>query len=1129
MRYFSFLFVIYCLFVNLPINAQSWQTFNTSNSTIPSNSAITPFYIDNTGNKLVNLGDVYQFNGTSWTNINQGTQPRSITQDIYGNFYYSDLQYLYYKNASIWDTIYNSGFCGCLSVYSLAPDNFGNVYALIQQTGGTVAPYLYKFNQGNIVGSWQAPYFGMPTTFGYHSITVDLQGNPWFVYNSNVIKFEQGNFTVYDSTNTNMADDVIFWCINHDSQNNIWVGGFENLGNNGCIQKFDGTNWSFYNTVNSNISDDKVYDIAFDNNCNVWPLTFTKGVLKMTGNNFSTISPLSQMLGWGIYIAVDSNKIYTNHGASIGNFFSIYTDSTISYQKIIVDSIISSNNSCSDDSNIVNIYLPLNNQNNISFSIDSGKNWQTSNVFSNIKSGIRYFYIKRDCQLISKEITIPPVSNFIYNIDSIFICQGQPYLGYNSTGIYSDTLNNLNGCDTISTIFLFVNPFQQFTINQIICQGQSYLGYNSSGTYIDTFQNQYGCDSIRTLNLTVNPTQAFTINQSICQGQTYLGYNTTGTYIDTFQNQSGCDSIRTLNLLVSTSTYSTISQTICQGQFYQGYNSTGTYIDTLVNNNGCDSIRTINLTVNPNTFSSITQTICQGQSFLGHSVTGIFIDTLISSNGCDSIRILNLTVNPTQIFTINQTICQPNTFLGYNTTGTYIDTFQNQYGCDSIRTINLTVNPITTSIINQTICQPNSFLGYSMSGTFIDTLSNANGCDSVRTLNLIVNPITYSTYIDTICQGQNIFGYTTSGNYIDTFINSKGCDSIRNLQLLVFPKTYTTLNQQICNGQSYLGYNSTGTFIDTLNNVNGCDSIRTLNLIVLPNYFTDTTINLCEGDSIFCGSAWQKTTGTYWDSLNTIFGCDSVVKTNLTFSQKLNPVIQGNKEFCQGDSIFLKVNATFQKYLWSTGDTSTWIYVKNSGQYSVMVNNLGLCYGYDTVDVVVNPLPNIAIQFTAKELCQLDTIQLTATGAESYTWYSPHMSREIGNTNPIFFSVYASPVNVIVKGIDENNCSNIDSITLHYINCCGNLFIPNAFTPNGDGHNDFFKPIFNQVKYENYEIIIVNRFGQEVFKTKDLQKSWNGNFNNSPCDIGTYYYVIKAKCFENNKTQLLKGDINLIR
>jgi hypothetical protein len=105
---------------------------------------------------------------------------------------------------------------------------------------------------------------------------------------------------------------------------------------------------------------------------------------------------------------------------------------------------------------------------------------------------------------------------------------------------------------------LTINPIYAFTENHSICDGETYnwhgTDYTSAGSYTANYNSVNGCDSIYTLNLTINPVYAFTENHNICDGEIYnwhgTDYTLSGTYTANYNSVNGCDSIYTLNLTV---------------------------------------------------------------------------------------------------------------------------------------------------------------------------------------------------------------------------------------------------------------------------------------------------------------------------------------------------------------------------------------------------------------------------------------------------------------------------------------------------------------------------------------------------------------------------------------------------
>ena len=150
---------------------------------------------------------------------------------------------------------------------------------------------------------------------------------------------------------------------------------------------------------------------------------------------------------------------------------------------------------------------------------------------------------------------------------SATICEGQTYTenGFNvsEAGVYTQNLTSINGCDSIVTLTLNVNPIYNTELTAIICQGQTYTENNfnvsEAGVYTQTLTSVNGCDSIVTLTVSVNPTFDTTINATINTGETYteFGFNESesGTYVQNLQTEAGCDSTITLNLTVNSSLY----------------------------------------------------------------------------------------------------------------------------------------------------------------------------------------------------------------------------------------------------------------------------------------------------------------------------------------------------------------------------------------------------------------------------------------------------------------------------------------------------------------------------------------------------------------------------------------------
>ena len=111
----------------------------------------------------------------------------------------------------------------------------------------------------------------------------------------------------------------------------------------------------------------------------------------------------------------------------------------------------------------------------------------------------------------------------------------------------------------------------------------------------------------------------------------------------------------------------------------------------------------------------------------------------------------------------------------------------------------------------------------------------------------------------------------------------------------------------------------------------------------------------------------------------------------------------------------------------------------------------------------------------------------------------------------------------------KNGC--IDSLIIEdaiLVDTMSQVYMPNAFTPNGDGLNDEFKPLGYGYSDLDYTLQIFNRWGEKIFESNDFNEGWNGSFRNQLCSQGIYVYRLAVK-LASNETKYMEGKLTLIR
>ena len=118
-----------------------------------------------------------------------------------------------------------------------------------------------------------------------------------------------------------------------------------------------------------------------------------------------------------------------------------------------------------------------------------------------------------------------------------------------------------------------------------------------------------------------------------------------------------------------------------------------------------------------------------------------------------------------------------------------------------------------------------------------------------------------------------------------------------------------------------------------------------------------------------------------------------------------------------------------------------------------------------------------------------------------------------------------------VEVSDDIGCKSSDTILIQPLFV--DIYLPTAFSPNGDNLNDIFVPIAAYELKWDYQMMIFNRFGEVVFQSTDIQVGWDGRFQSIPCPVEVYTWILKASPRDESKYFLepveLSGNVTLLR
>lgn len=264
-----------------------------------------------------------------------------------------------------------------------------------------------------------------------------------------------------------------------------------------------------------------------------------------------------------------------------------------------------------------------------------------------------------------------------------------------------------------------------------------------------------------------------------------------------------------------------------------------------------------------------------------------------------------------------------------------------------------------------------------------------------------------------------------------------------------------------------------------------------------------------------------KVPGTYSIKAITPAGCSSFDTLKLVGLYALpQPNLGPDSVVCAGKPRTLSTPGQFISYSWNTGAVGNTISVDAPGQYWLTVTDANGCHGSDTTIVPsVEPPPSGFLNIDTA-ICQFGDVKLVPSQTyQQYLWST-------GATQGFITVNQAGAYWLEVT--DNNNCQGKDTAFVTIKNdCLEGLYVPNAFSPNGDGKNDLFRPLlFGNV--QSFRFQIFNRWGELVYQTSTIGAGWNGQYKGHRQDSDTFVWVCIYQ-LKGQKTEKRNGTFVVIR
>jgi gliding motility-associated-like protein len=278
--------------------------------------------------------------------------------------------------------------------------------------------------------------------------------------------------------------------------------------------------------------------------------------------------------------------------------------------------------------------------------------------------------------------------------------------------------------------------------------------------------------------------------------------------------------------------------------------------------------------------------------------------------------------------------------------------------------------------------------------------------------------------------------------------------------------------------------------------------------------------------------------GTYQVTITDSNGCTAFAQAVIGQPSEVTSATSSTDAYCNGAcigtaSISLSGGTPPYSVVWNDPQNQNTVTATGlcPGWYTAVVTDVNGCPVTDSVEVVFsNYIPPLDATISQDTIYAGQTVNLNTVvsgGPFVYNWTPPASVSNPQIANPT--SSPLVPVTYYVTITDTNGCENIDSVTVFVkeVSCEEpEIFIPNAFTPDGDSKNDKVFVRGNTIR--ELTLKIFDRWGELVFETNDPSIGWDGSYKGKQAAPAVYVYWLEATCYNEEKF-FKKGNITLIR